>query len=68
MTHLDLRETISTALAKPAIFLLYLKNYSAFGQDGDFSERGNGGRYHDFLQPLDGADAMKLLNSVWLQC
>ena len=47
--------------------ILYLM-YSAFGQDGDFSERGNGGRYHDFLQPLDGADAMKLLNSVWLQC
>ena len=42
--------------------------YSAFGQDGHFSERGNGGRYHDFLQPPDGADAMKLLNSVWLQC
>ena len=43
-------------------------DYSAFGQDGDFLERGNGGMYHDFLQPLDGADAMKLLNNVWLQC
>ena len=43
-------------------------DYSAFGQDGDFSERGNGGRYHDFLQPLDGANAIKLLNNVWLQC
>ena len=42
--------------------------YSALGQDGDLLERGNGGMYHDFLQPLDGADAMKLLNSVWLQC
>ena len=49
-------------------FAFFRYYYSAFGQDGHFSERGNGGRYHDFLQPLDGADAMKLLNSVWLQC